>query len=153
MPYSQNKRRNKFRKFFESPVYDKLVFIVLIINIIILLINHDDQSAIEDGIQIISEYIFLIIYSIEVLCLFYTYGFSYFFNDGWRILCLIIVILSYINVTVKADFVKSNILVTIRLIRMFRLIKFARGIRALIQVVVTKYKQLLNIFIVSVQYN
>jgi len=69
--------------------------------------------------------------------------------DGWRNLCLVIVVLSLINFIIESDLVKSNIFVTIRLIRMFRLIKFARGIRALIQVVSTKYKQLLNIFIVS----
>jgi len=150
MPKLRNKWYRKIRDFFESQYYDKFVFIVLILNIIVLVLEHDSQSEFQEILQEVAEYIFLVIYIIEVVFLFISYGFRYFFNDNWRNLCLIIVVLSLLNIIVKSDLVKSNIFVTIRLIRMFRLLKFARGIRALIQVVSTKYKQLLNIFIVSI---
>jgi len=147
IPKLRSKWHRKIRDFFESPYYDKLVFIILILNIIVLLFEHDNQSRFQDILQEVAEYIFLVIYTIEIIFLFISYGFKYFFNDNWRNLCLIIVSLSLLNIVVKSDLVRSNIFVTIRLIRMFRLLKFARGIRALIQVVSTKYKELLNIFI------
>lgn len=116
----------------------------------VLLLTRDEQSKFEDLFQGISEYIFLVIYTVELVLLILSYGYRDFFDDGWRILCLIIVILSYLNLIVDSDLVKSNIFVSIRLIRMFRLLKFAKGIRALIQVATSKYKQLINIFIVSI---
>ncbi|ORX82612.1 hypothetical protein BCR32DRAFT_267543 [Anaeromyces robustus] len=150
MPSIKNAFHKKIRNFFESPYYDRTILFIIALNIFVLLLNHDDQSKFEDYLQLISEYGFLFIYVVEVILLFYAYGFKFFFSDNWRNLCLVIVVLSVLNVVVSSDLIKSNIFVSIRLIRMFRLIKFARSIQAIAQVVSTKYRQLLNIFFLMV---
>ncbi|ORX45220.1 hypothetical protein BCR36DRAFT_585826 [Piromyces finnis] len=109
--------------------------------------SSHNKLHIESKIQNVSEYVFLVVYTIEVVFLIYSYGPKYFFNDNWRNLCLIIVVTSFLNIIFNDSHFNSSIFAIIRLIRIFRLIKFARGIRALIQVIATKYKQLLNIFI------
>ncbi|ORY52206.1 hypothetical protein LY90DRAFT_670478 [Neocallimastix californiae] len=143
----RSKWRMKIRDYFESDYYDITVFIIIILNIIVLLLYHDEQSSSENTFQYIAEFIFLGIYTIEIILLIITYSYKYFFNDKWRILCFILVISSYIIFITTKNIVRSNAFILVRVIRMFRLFKFAKGIRALLQVIASKYKQLLNIFI------
>jgi len=114
-----------------------------------MMLDCTNNNEIISKIISYSEIIFIMLYTIEVIILFYGYGIKYFFKDYWNILSFAIVVASIISLFFK----KSTfpiIFSSIRLLRILRIIKYAKGLKALGIAIFFNFTQLFNVLFVSI---
>jgi hypothetical protein len=123
--------RRVFYNMVKHSAFDIVMAVVIVINIIILCINHAGQSEQFQLLQTVSDYLFTSIYIIEAIIKLIAVSPKWYFRDGWNILDLVIVVASIISWIVSGVLSTSpaigGIVKALRVLRVLRVVKLFKG--------------------------
>lgn len=145
---SKSSFRNKIRHFIDTNLFSRISFIIIGLNVIVMMLDCANNNDIIDNFINYSEYVFIVLYTIEVILLLYGYGIVYFFKDYWNIFSFGIVVASIISLFYNSS-TSPIIFSSIRLLRILRIIKYAKGLKALGIAIIFNFTQLFNVLFVS----
>jgi hypothetical protein len=118
----------------ENQVFNTVIVIIILINTLIMAIDHYDIS---DRVQNVLYYINMaltIIFVVEMVIKIFGLGFRDYLRDGFNIFDSIIIIiglLEYLGIGNKA----ATVLRTFRLLRIFKIVRSWEGLRKLLKTV------------------
>jgi hypothetical protein len=118
----------------ENQVFNMVIVIIILINTLIMAIDHYDIS---DRVQNVLYYINMaltIIFVVEMVIKIFGLGFRDYLRDGFNIFDSIIIIiglLEYFGIGNKA----ATVLRTFRLLRIFKIVRSWEGLRKLLKTV------------------
>lgn len=107
------------------PFFSIFIFIVIIANTVILCMDRYElnKSYNQPKWQDTVNYIFIIIFTLEVIIKFFGLGFKKFIQDGYNILDFLIVVLSFIEIIFSSSSGSYTVLRAFRLFRIFKIFK------------------------------
>ena len=112
---------------------------MIFLNTIVLASEHYQQSTSWTNVLELSNLIFTLYFTIEVIIVYIGQGYNYFFKDGYNIFDLIIVFLSLIELLLEELNVINgaglSVLRSFRLLRVFKLADSWSTLRRIIQVI------------------
>ncbi|ORX61129.1 hypothetical protein BCR36DRAFT_341431 [Piromyces finnis] len=141
---SKSSFRNKIRYFIQTKLFNRISFSVIGINVIVMMLECTKNNSTLNKFINYSEVVFIIIYTLEVILLLYGYGIKYFFKDYWNILSFAIVVSSLFSLFNNSS-MSPIIFSSIRLLRVLRIIKYAKGLKALGIAIFFNFTQLFNV--------
>jgi voltage-gated sodium channel len=128
-----------FRQLIKSKRFEYLIIFVIIVNSILIGIQTYFNSPLIDGIQ----NCILTIFILEINLRWFSFDSQKdFFKDGWNIFDLLILIISIIP---DYYFSESQIVTTLRVLRIFRIIRifrFSSEIKLIVSVLLLSFKSL-----------
>lgn len=130
--------------------FDYVIMSFIILNTIVMLVSHFGESYIITQTLDILNYIFAIIFTIEMILKLIGLGFKQYFSDGWNIFDCCVTVGSDIGVILKLSMGSSNLSVLLvvrafRIGRVFRLIQSAKSLRTLFNTLVLTLPSLANV--------
>ncbi|XP_066925644.1 sodium channel protein 1 brain-like isoform X3 [Clytia hemisphaerica] len=141
----------KLFDFIISPKFESFTMILIFVNIILMMFQHYQQSTDYDRMLYVTNLVFTVIFSIELILRIVALRQQYFL-DRWNIFDLGIVILSLIGIVLEyLDVVLQvtpSVLRVARVLRIGRLLRYfnsAKGIRRLLVALVISLPALFNI--------
>eukprot|EP00762_Andalucia_godoyi_P008681 ANDGO_00428.mRNA.1 Muscle calcium channel subunit alpha-1 len=138
------KWRKPFFRMVSSKPFDLFIAFIIILNILVMCIEHYQQSDSVSQFLEISNICFTSLFVLEAILKNVGLGPRQYFSSGWNCFDFFIVIISVI-----AFFVNTGIGVSIfrlfRVLRLFRLVKSAKGIRMLLKTLLWSLPSLSNV--------
>lgn len=128
---------NAFRKFCfnlqQSKWVDRLIFVCILLNTLVLMIKHYRESAAQSLAEDALNYVFTLVFTLEAAVKLAALG-GHYFKDNWNIFDFVVVLLSVLSVVITSlSSLKVGAATTIvrsfRIARVFRLVKQARSLR------------------------
>ncbi|XP_028396182.1 cation channel sperm-associated protein 1-like [Dendronephthya gigantea] len=118
----------------ESKSFGAFVLFIILLNTVILVVQTDEAISIKGGWYFSAmDNVFLAIYIMELILKLYALG-SHFFNSGWNIMDMLIVLFTTVDFLLPL-IVRSvgafDVAAIFRLLRMFRAIRALRALRVL----------------------
>ena len=132
-----------------NPWFDSIIMVFIILNTIVLGLKwYGEPEALPNILEIIN-YIFAGIFTVEAFIKLIALGKGYF-QDGWNVFDFVIVIGTYIGVTITATTnvsvgPQTTIIRSFRIGRIFRLVKQAKSLRLIFNTFVVTIPSLANI--------
>eukprot|EP00002_Diphylleia_rotans_P014058 TRINITY_DN2735_c0_g2_i2.p1 TRINITY_DN2735_c0_g2~~TRINITY_DN2735_c0_g2_i2.p1 ORF type:complete len:1772 (-),score=312.10 TRINITY_DN2735_c0_g2_i2:100-5415(-) len=142
--------RKRCFKFVRSREFEFASMVAILLNMIVMMAQHDGQSATWDDVLWKLDILFIAIFSVESALKFVAYG-NQFFIDFWCVFDLSIVILSITRIIIQVSSGLSMNLSVVRIFRIFRvfrilrLIKSSKTIYKLFRTLVYSFPSLANI--------
>lgn len=121
-----------------SPLFEAISIIIIISNWVVMALDNRTSSNTDNSLTFfnLTDYIFLILYSIEMILKILGLGFIFpknsYLRDSWNILDFIIVISGYIPFIFTSSVVDLKVLRSFRVIRPLRTISGIEGLRVLV---------------------
>jgi len=102
------------------------------------------ERTVENMLEIV-DYIFVGIFVVEFLLKITGLGPKYYWADSWNRFDFIIVVVSVISIDSKFLFFNATVLRSLRIARLFRMIKVSKGLRKLFHTLLTSLPSLVNV--------
>ena len=125
------------------PYFDKFVLITILLNCAVLGSEHFGQPDYHSSFLAISNYIFVVVFSLEAILKMLAMGVSDYFGDAWNRFDFTSTSLSVLGVVVQS--VNTGGFRIMRVFRAFRLLKKARHLNLLFQTLLSSLPSLCNI--------
>ena len=132
-----------------STIFEIIIISCIIINTIILAIDHYQISSSLLMFLNVSNLIFTIIFTIEMILKILAYSLSSYWLDSFNRFDCFIVILSILEYTVKGDGVLSA-LRAFRLLRVFKLLRSWSSFQSLLQAILLSFTDLYYYFFILI---
>ena len=132
-----------------SPRFENFIIFCIIANTVTMASYHNDQPALYAELQRSANIFFSWIFLLELalkLCAFLP---QRYFSEPWNVFDFIVVVASIPDLA-GVDFVGTNVLRVVRLGRILRLFKQARGLRAVFNTLVSSFEGVSHIFFLIV---
>lgn len=131
--------------------FGRLMLFVIVLNTIVLSIDHYGMPVWLKRTTEISNYVFIGVFTIEFFLKFYGLGISYF-RDGFNLLDLVVVIASYIELLFTSSTSSSfSILRSFRLLRIFKLLSW-KSLRSMTDSILVSLKSIFYLAIVFILF-
>ncbi|EDV27710.1 uncharacterized protein TRIADDRAFT_21513, partial [Trichoplax adhaerens] len=156
-------KENRFRKWcknvVKNPYFDRIILVVIIFNCVTLAMERPgiDPNSMERHFLNLMVIIFTFIFTSEMIIKVVTGDKSYLRN-GWNVLDLLLVIISWVDLIITYTGGASNILGVLRILRGFRtlrplrVINRAPGLKLVVQTLFSSLKAIGNIVIICVAF-
>ncbi len=132
-----------------SEWFDRLIMIVILMNVVCMFMSHAGQSSTWDAALNGANVGFTAIFVIEMVLKMMAMGFRHYFKNGWCQLDVFIVSVSVIGVIMDyATTTNSAILPllrVLRVLRIFKLIPKAKGLKIMVTVLMWSLPALFNV--------
>nr|AIJ29365.1 voltage-gated T-type calcium channel [Trichoplax adhaerens] len=161
-------KENRFRKWcknvVKNPYFDRIILVVIIFNCVTLAMERPgiDPNSMERHFLNLMVIIFTFIFTsemiIKVLALGLVTGDKSYLRNGWNVLDLLLVIISWVDLIITYTGGASNILGVLRILRGFRtlrplrVINRAPGLKLVVQTLFSSLKAIGNIVIICVAF-
>lgn len=122
-----------------------MIMTLIAINILFMCIYHYDMERTVENMLEIVDYIFVGIFVVEFLLKITGLGPKYYWADSWNRFDFIIVVVSVISIDSKFLFFNATVLRSLRIARLFRMIKVSKGLRKLFHTLLTSLPSLVNV--------
>lgn len=151
-----NRIRITIYRIVTSSYFDMLIVFCILGNIIVLALNYDGSSKNYELILDLVNYLFTIIFSIELLLKLFAYGPSLYFECNWNKLDVFIVVISLFEIIFSRVFQSSHsflrvgpqimrVFRVLRVTRILKLIKKLNGLQKLIETLIVALPSILNL--------
>ena len=150
--------RRFFYKVADSTRFEIAMMSVIVLNMLQMAcdywepaINQPDIASFKDALRII-DYVFVALYTIEIVVKMIGYTVEGFFSDTWNVFDFAIVTVAYMEI-ILVDFelpfppTLLRLLRLFRVIRLMRVLRISKGIRAIMLTVWISIPQLKNILV------
>ena len=117
--------------------FDWFIIGCIVLNSIIMALDEYPMSDTRAMALIVSNYIFTIIFAIEMILKIAGMGLPNYLSDSWNRFDGIIVAVSIIDICMPEGNSSFTALRTFRLLRVFKLLKFLHGLRELLETVIS----------------
>ncbi|KAG8447011.1 hypothetical protein GDO86_014453, partial [Hymenochirus boettgeri] len=151
IPRPQNKIQGVVFDLVSNQLFDIVIMILIILNMVTMMIETDDQSEEKINILFKINLVFIVVFTAECVLKMFALR-QYFFTVGWNIFDFVVVILSIVGIVlsdlIAEYFVSPTLFRVIRLARIgrvLRLIRGAKGIRTLLFALMMSLPALFNI--------
>ena len=135
--FHQNTLRPATLSIIHDKRFDYTIICFIVLNALILSFEKYPMSDTLENVLTISNYIFTIIFSIEMVLKIIGLGIVGYLSDQWNIFDGLIVIVSLIDIGVPSSNSSFTALRTFRLLIVFKLLKFLHGLRELLETVLS----------------
>ena len=119
-----------------SSIFEAISLTVIIVNSFAMALEDPSDGQSTGGIFYILDYIFLGLYTLEMILKIFGMGFilpkGSYLRDSWNILDFIIVVSGYIPMVVASGSTNLNVLRSFRVLRPLRTISGIEGLRTLV---------------------
>lgn len=139
------KVRRAINHFVNNPWFGRAILLVIVINTLIMAIEHHNQPYVISRISEISNFIFIGIFTVEMLLKMFGLGITYF-TDPFNALDVIVVITSYLDI-IFSDFASFSALRSLRLLRVFKLLTWG-SLRALSSTILNSLSSIFYLLII-----
>jgi len=140
--------RMKFYRITLNETFEKLIMACIMINVMIMCFERHNPNDWETSIHTILDFIFTVIFTVEMTIKLLGLGLRQYFTDHWNKFDFIVVIGGWLNIIVFDMFLKNrgvNVDISmLRIIRLFRVSRLIRLVKSL-----QRLKTLLRTLIIS----
>eukprot|EP01083_Nonionella_stella_P209215 758601_1 len=117
--------------------FDFLIIACILLNSLILSMEKYPMSSELETFLFISNYIFTLIFAVEMILKVVGLSPVGYLNDSWNIFDGLIVLVSLVDICLPSSNSSVTALRTFRLLRVFKLLKFLHGLRELLETVLS----------------
>ena len=148
--------RRKALEFMSRPLFDLLVAVAILSNIVLMATEHYDMSDGFSSFLDIGNMFFTVLFALEAIFKCWVLRCSLYLRSYWNRFDLFVVVISVISLVL--DYALDNtsvnptvlrVLRVFRIARILRLLKGAEGLRALIETVLKSFPQVLPLSLES----
>lgn len=136
----------------ESQGFNRLIIILILVNTIFLASEQYEQPAWLDKAQDIGNYIFTVIFGLEMALKLFGLGIKKYLSDNFNIFDGVIVIISIIEISSSAESTGLSVLRAFRLLRIFKIIKSWTDLRVLLTTVLESLSAITNLGFLTILY-
>lgn len=137
------------QRFGEGDLFRLVMLAMIVLNSVQIGVQTDDNlSQRANDVFILVDYVFLTIFSVEILFKWF-YSFTDFWKSSWNIFDCLIVLLSYLG-SVLPFLSNASVLRSIRVIRTFRTLRsinILTGLQIVVQTIIDSIPDMINIII------
>lgn len=144
--------QKKVEEMINAPWFDKFIIIIIVINTLILASESYEQAEWFQTLNDISNYIFTVIFLLEMLLKMFGLGFKMYFQDGFNIFDFVVVMLSLVDVFQSAENSGLSVLRAFRLLRIFKIIRSWKQLRVLLTTVLASLSAITNLGFLTILY-
>lgn len=128
-----------------NPWFGRLILLIIVINMLIMAIEHHNQPIWITQISNLSNFIFVGIFTFEMFLKIFGMGISYF-TDLFNALDILVVVSSYLDI-IFSDFASFTALRSLRLLRVFKLLSWG-SLRALTSTILNSMSSIFYLIII-----
>eukprot|EP01064_Diplonema_japonicum_P013517 TRINITY_DN21080_c0_g1_i1.p1 TRINITY_DN21080_c0_g1~~TRINITY_DN21080_c0_g1_i1.p1 ORF type:complete len:1544 (+),score=329.74 TRINITY_DN21080_c0_g1_i1:57-4688(+) len=152
---SSNRAVQAARRITSHRVFEPVIQFCIVLNLIVMTTEHYDQSQAWVGLQDTANYIFIAIFTAEAAVKMVAQGVRQYFKQSWNRFDFFIVVLSWVGTIVlliiEAGLGSSiSVIRILRLARVLRLTKKAKGITMLLKTLFFALPAMLNVVAILV---
>jgi len=145
LPPNVTKASDKIELICDSPVFEKTIIVLILINTAFLASEHYEQPKWLDEVQDIGNYFFTFIFAIEMFLKLFGYGIKKYVSDGFNVFDCFIVIMSFVEMSMPGGEGGLSVLRAFRLLRIFKIIKSWDSLRVLLSTVLSSLTAITNL--------
>lgn len=128
------------RRFITNNLVVSFFFFLIFLNTVAMGIDHYRMNEILKHALIISNYVFISLFTIESLLKVYGFGLKEFIKDGFNLFDIFVLIISWIEVALPYTY-GFSVLRAFRMLRVLKLAKFSRSLQKILRIILRSIKE------------
>ncbi len=139
-------RKKKLLRWVESSLFETTILVLIVLNIIFMMFEHEGQDEWVSDTLSISNLIFTLIFSLEAVIKIITFSINKmnYFSDAWNRFDFLVVLLSIFGLS-SGNGGGASVLRVLRIARGFRLVKRVNGLNILFKTLLISVPTMLNV--------
>ncbi|KAJ3063627.1 Voltage-dependent L-type calcium channel subunit alpha-1C, partial [Quaeritorhiza haematococci] len=146
------KWRRRLQELVIGTNFTRIMYLVVILDVFRISIVFKGAPTTMDQIRFIGDWLFTAIYTLEAVLTMTGVGPRAYFRNRWNVLNFTIVVVAWLELPLSLLNIGATLLMTLRLLRVirtFRLLTGAKGLRALFMALMLNTIQLLNVLLLE----
>lgn len=132
--------------------FERFIVVLILFNTFFMAIEHYDEPSWVTNTGTIANYIFTVIFALEMIMKLIGFGFKMYFSQGFNIFDCFIVIMSFVELLSSDSNSSLSVLRAFRLLRIFKIIKSWHSLRKLLATVLDSLTAITNLAILIFLY-